>query len=662
MASNQALSVNALITALPGIGPTFTTKLSHLKLASIRDLLHHYPSRFLDYRKQTTIRQIRPKTDVSFLAALGEAKRFNTKSGKSVTTVSAQDQTGKINLTWFNNPYIGRLIKPGEKYLVAGKAAFFFDKITLIAPTIEPANDQSLHTHGLVPIYPLTAGVSSRFLRQKIKLALDKTAITDTLNNQILNKLGLLDYRASLHAIHFPKETAAHLAADKRLAFNHHLLLNITNLAEIRKLPPSPSLIVDRVLHRHLIESLPFKLTTGQVKAIESSYQDLTRSSFTHRLIQGETGSGKTVIVFFLAAQALAAGQSFCLLAPTEILAAQHYQTFLMFGLPKKQVILVSAKRPLRQIPPQPTIFIGTHALLTQLPLSLPFPLAALAIDEQHKFGVQQRAELLTRKPTPHLINLTATPIPRTLALGLFGEVAISSLSAKPKNRLPIKTWVLDPERFKKSTAWLKQQVERGSKVFAVAPTIHGVAEKEGAEKIFKRYQTVCSSFTEVFLIHGQMKSEAIALTLAAFKKTTGGILVATTIIEVGVDIPQADVIIIHGADNFGLATLHQLRGRVGRRERQGYCLLVSGSNEEEANTRLALMEKYHSGLTLARLDLRLRGAGELFGDKQHGWLPVRLKNFWNKVLFKQAKEIALALLEKNEASAQRLARNLASW
>src|SRR3989344_2527027 len=306
MASNQTLSVNALITALPGIGPTFTTKLSHLKLASIRDLLHHYPSRFLDYRKQTTIRQIRPKTDVSFLAALGEAKRFNTKSGKSVTTVRAQDQTGKINLTWFNNPYIGRLIKPGEKYLVAGKAAFFFDKITLIAPTIEPANDQSLHTHGLVPIYPLTAGVSSRFLRQKIKLALDKTAITDTLNNQILNKLGLLGYRDSLHSIHFPKETAAHLAADKRLAFNHHLLLNITNLAEIRKLPPSPSLIVDRVLHRHLIESLPFKLTTGQVKAIESSYQDLTRSSFTHRLIQGETGSGKTVIVFFLAAQALA--------------------------------------------------------------------------------------------------------------------------------------------------------------------------------------------------------------------------------------------------------------------------------------------------------------------------------------------------------------------
>ena len=661
MASNQTLSVDTPITAITGIGPTYSQKLSRLQIASIRDLLHHYPSRFLDYTKHITIRDIRPKTDVSFLATLSEAKRFNTKSGKSVTTVSAQDKTGKINLTWFNNAYIGRLIKAGGQYLVAGKATFFAAKITLIAPVIEPANGQSLHTHGLVPIYPLTAGVSNRFLRQKIKLALAKTAITDTLNNQILNKLGLLGYRDSLHAIHFPKETAAHLAADKRLAFNHHLLLNITNLAEIRKLPPSPSLIVDRVLHQHLIESLPFKLTSGQVKAIENSYRDLTLNTFTHRLIQGETGSGKTVIVFFLAAQALAAKQSFCLLAPTEILAAQHYQTASQFGLPKKQVILVSAKRPLTKVPAQATVFIGTHALLTQLPFSLPFPLAALTIDEQHKFGVQQRAELLTRKPTPHLFNLTATPIPRTLALGLFGEVAISSLSAKPKNRLPVKTWVLDQGRFEKSTAWLKQQVGQGSKVFAVAPTIHGRNEKEGAEKVFKRYQAVCASFTKVFLIHGQMKSEAIALTLAAFKKTSGGILVATTIIEVGVDIPQADVIIIHGADNFGLATLHQLRGRVGRRDRQGYCLLINAS-DDEANDRLKLMSKYHSGLTLAKMDLRLRGAGELFGDKQHGWLPVRLKNFWNKALFKQAKGLALALLEKNAASAQRLARNLASW
>ncbi len=661
MASNESLSAAASVAAIPGIGPTFAAKLSRLGISAIRDLLHHYPSRFLDYTKHSNIREIRPKTDVSFLATLGEAKRFTTKSGKSVTSVSAEDKTGKINLTWFNNPYIGRLIRPGEKYLVAGKAAFFSDKITLVAPTIEPAATQSLHTHGLVPIYPLTAGVSSRFLRQKIKLALAKATLPDTLNNQISKKLGLKSYSASLHSIHFPESLTDHLAADKRLAFNHHLLLNITNLAEINKLPPSPDLVIDRVLHHHLVASLPFKLTPGQLKAIDNSYQDLTLTTYTHRLIQGETGSGKTVVAFFLAAQTLAAQQSLCLLAPTEILANQHQQTFQKFGLPKEQVVLVTAKKPLTKVPSKPTIFIGTHALLTQLPQKLPFPLAAVVIDEQHKFGVKQRAELLTRCPTPHLFNLTATPIPRTLALGLFGEVAISNLKEKPKNRLPIKTWVLNQSRFEKSTPWLKEQIRQGSKIFAVAPTIHGLGEKAGAEKIFKRYQTTCGSFTRAYLIHGQMKTDLIEKTLSAFKKAKGGILVATTIIEVGVDIPEADVIIIHGADNFGLATLHQLRGRVGRREHQGYCLLISSNKEEDSNDRLQLMSKYHSGLTLAKMDLRLRGAGELFGSRQHGWLPVRLKNFWNKALFKKAKETASELLEKDESAAQRLARSLAA-
>lgn len=661
MASRQQLSPAAPVTAIPGIGPTFATKLSRLEIASLRDLLHHYPSRFLDYIEHVNIRDIRPKTSVSFLATLGEAKRFTTKSGKSVTSVSAEDGTGKINLTWFNNPYIGRLIKPGEQYLVAGKAAFFSNKITLVAPTIEPAASQSLHTHGLVPIYPLTAGITSRFLRQKIKLTLAKATLTDTLNNQILKNLGLKSYAASLDAIHFPKSLTDHLAADKRLAFNHHLLANITNLTEISKLPPSSNLVIDQDLHQHLLESLPFKLTIGQLKAIDNSYQDLTQTSFSHRLIQGETGSGKTVVACFLAAQTLTAKQSLCLLAPTEILANQHSQTFLKFGLPKNQVTLITGRKPLTKVPSKPTIFIGTHALLTQLPTSLPFPLAAVVIDEQHRFGVKQRAELLTRCPTPHLFNLTATPIPRTLALGLFGEVAISSLAGKPKNRLPIKTWVLDQNRFEKSTPWLKEQIQQGSKIFAVAPTIHGLGEKEGAEKIFKRYQTKCGSFTAVYLIHGQMKSAAIEKTLAEFKKTPEGILVATTIIEVGVDIPEADVIIIHGADNFGLATLHQLRGRVGRRERQGYCLLINGNQEEDSNNRLRLMEKYHSGLTLAKMDLRLRGAGELFGNRQHGWLPVRLKNFWNKTLFKQAKAVAVALLEKNESEALVIARSLAA-
>ncbi len=324
MVSDKPFLIDDPITAIPGIGPTYAAKLSHLDLETVRDLLHHYPSRFLDYRRHLNINEIKVKTNVSFLATLGQAKSFRTKSGNSITTVVAKDSTGKINLTWFNNPYISRLIGPGEPYLVAGKASFFADKLAIIAPTLEPANGQSLHTHGLVPIYPLTAGVTSRFLRQKIKLALDKIDPPDTLNNQILSDFNLKTYPASLKAIHFPTSPADHQAADRRLAFNHHILTNITNLHEINQLPPSPKLEIDQLLHTRLLDSLPFKLTPGQHKAIDQSYHDLTATSFTHRLIQGETGSGKTIVVFFLAAQTLAAKHSLCLLAPTEILAGQH--------------------------------------------------------------------------------------------------------------------------------------------------------------------------------------------------------------------------------------------------------------------------------------------------------------------------------------------------
>lgn len=657
-------STNDLLNQISGIGEAYQKILSRLELATIRDLVHHYPNRYLDYRVSTPIKKLTVKKDVSFVATIGEPKRFISKSGKLIIQAEAVDQTGKIKLTWFNNAFISRVIIPGESYLIAGKTSFWADKLTIIAPIIERAGGTSIHTHGLVPIYPLTARLTSRFLRQKIHLALQSTTINDPLDNSILTPLGLTSYPVSLRNIHFPKDQITQNQADMRLAFNNHLAINIINQIELKKLPASPQLIIDEKLHENLIKTLPFSLTAGQNKAIQAGYNDLALGHFSHRLIQGETGSGKTIVILFYAAQTLANQASFALLAPTEILAQQHYQSFLTFGIPKTQISLVTSSHPLKQIPVKATIFIGTHALLNQLPVKLSHPLAGVAVDEQHKFGVQQRQALTQRNPPPHLFNLTATPIPRTIALGLFGEVAITTIPQKPKNRLPVTTWIISPRRYQKSDPWIRSQLKNGSKIFVVTPLIHTtkVATLESAEKKFLEYKHKFSDITKVFLIHGEMSGKNVTEIVNQFKAEKQAILVSTSIIEVGIDIPEADVIIIHSAERFGLASLHQLRGRVGRGERQSYCLLVPTKDELEEEQRLALLRKYHSGLKLAKMDLRLRGSGELFGTKQHGWLPVRLKNFWGKKLFVKAKEVAKKIVDKDVLEAVTIANNLLTW
>ena len=664
MADNRKSPADSL-DQIAGIGPSYQKILARLDLATIHDLIHHYPCRYLDYRISTPINQLAVKIDVSFTATIGEPKHFTSKSGKLITQAEAVDSTGKIKLTWFNNSFISRVIIPGEKYLIAGKTSFWADKLTIIAPIIERVGQTSIHTHGLVPIYPLTAKLTSRFLRQKIHLALESTMIKDPLDQAIIKELNLFSYRDSLQAIHFPKNPSTQNAADLRLAFNHHLAINLNNQIELKKLPQAPAITIDQKLHHRLIKTLPFTLTAGQQKAIRAGYSDLTKSRFTHRLIQGETGSGKTVVIYFYASQLLANHYSFALLSPTEILARQHYLTFLKFGLPKTQVVLVTGTKPLKETPKKPTIFIGTHALLNQLPQNLTIPLAAVAIDEQHKFGVEQRQVLVKRNPSPHLFNLTATPIPRTLALGIFGEVSISTLSQKPKNRLPVKTWVVPPTRYQNSTSWIKDQLTSGSKIFVVCPLIHESEKSRGThgvEKTYQEYQKKYHMNSPIFMIHGEMAIEKIGEAMASFKKAKQAILVSTSIIEVGIDIPEADVIIIHSAERFGLASLHQLRGRVGRGERQSYCLLVPTKDEQEEEDRLILLQTHHSGLMLSKMDLRLRGSGELFGTRQHGWLPVRLKNFWNKKLFGQAREVALDLIAQNEKEAPAIAKALLTW
>jgi len=657
---NNILYPTDTIEVVKGVGASTSEKLSHLKIEKIGDLINHYPSRYFDFSTPVLIRQLSVGKNHVFIGELGKVSTFFTKTGKLLTQCTAKDSSGRITLTWFNNPYIKRLIKENSIYTVAGKVTFWGKSITIVSPIIEEGSTPSINTGGLVPIYPLTEGITSKWLRTKIHQTLPLISISDPIETDFLNNNHLLSIEEAYQYIHFPKTKEYRFKADRRLSFNEHLRINIQNQVELNNLGDSISIDIKEEITNKTTQKLPFTLTPDQEKTVSALYKDLKRKDFTHRLIQGDTGSGKTATLLFAANQCLENNYSCAILAPTEILANQHYKTFSNLSLFSNNIQLLTGSSKEKLIFDKPSVFIGTHSLLTTLPPKMKFPLAFVAIDEQHKFGVKQRDELLSRTPIPHLFNLSATPIPRTVALGLLGDISISNIVHKPQNRLPTKTYVYSPTHFKKSPEWLAEQLSKGSQIFVVCPNIDdhetGVAS---VEKISKFYQKIIPDKYPVLSIHGKMKPEDQNKILATFKEQGSGVLVATSLIEVGIDIPTANIMIIHSAERFGLASLHQLRGRVGRGEEQGYCFLVPSNDDEEETERLQLLQKYNSGLTLAQKDLRLRGAGEVFGTKQHGNLATRLKYFWSKKLFLIAKGYAKVLVSNSPKVALQIASKL---
>ncbi len=656
------------INSIKGVGPAIEEKLHHLEIYTIGDLLKHFPRTYLDFSKQIKIKELRDKTPASFLAVISAPKTFYSGSGKLVTQSSAEDSSGKITLTWFNNPYIKRLISEGSQYSVAGKPSFFGKGLTIISPVIEEGDSFTINTKGLVPVYPQTAGVNSRWLRKKIFELLPELTTVDAVDESLLKKNDLFSLEEAISKLHFPSDSKERWLADKRLSYNEHLRININNRLELNKLGSSISLKSSPSINSKTEKLIPFSLTVDQQKTVKHLEKDLKNIEYTHRLIQGETGSGKTAPLFFAANQSLSGGYSCAILAPTEILATQHFNTFKKYSLFPDQVALVTSNSPV--IPAKagihknhPTLFIGTHALLNQLPKDLNPPLSFVAIDEQHKFGVNQRNLLLERTPLPHLFNLSATPIPRTVALGLLGDIQISNLHHKPSNRLPVKTFVISPTKFKNSPKWLIAELEKGNQIFVVCPNISEHTQNvSSVEKMALEYRRLLPAKFPVSSIHGKIKADKQQEILHEFKNTSGSVLISTSLIEVGIDIPSANIMIIHSAERFGLAQLHQLRGRVGRGEGQGYCFLVPSDDDEVETERLQLLQKYHNGLVLAQKDLRLRGAGEIYGQKQHGSMQTRLKYFWSKKLFQTAKADAAKIVASGKVKAEEVAMRLLTW
>ena len=621
------------------IGPAYASRLKKLNIFTAENLLHHYPVRYLDRSLVTKISKVQEGASVTVRGQVVSAANLVTPRGKKIQKVKLEDDSGTIEATWFNQPFIPQSLKPGMAVALSGPVDRFGAKLTLKSPEYElikpPPRSPLIHTGRLVPVYPETTGVSSKWLRSRIKFLLDNLLPTpDFLPEKITVKNRLTGLTTALKNIHFPKSSQELESAQNRLKFDELFLLQLEALItkkrwQEKKLAHSLSIDQEKVLS--LIARLPFKLTLAQNRTLKEILSDLEKDKPANRLLAGDVGSGKTVVAAAAIYVSFLNGFKSVLLAPTEILANQHFDTLktVFAHTPVKLVLVTSASKTSPQALRDSDLLIGTHALLFK---KLNFvKLGLVVIDEQHRFGVKQRSQLLLNsKVTPHLLTMTATPIPRIVALTFYSDLDLSLLDEMPPGRMPVKTWVVPPQKRPAAYRWIDGQITAGkAQAFVVCPLI----EESSKEKLsdIKNVTAEYNQLSQVFsrlrlgLLHGRLKSLEKKRVIADFSQGKTDILVTTPVIEVGLDIPGATIMLVEDADRFGLAQLHQLRGRVGRGQKPSYCLLFTSAKNPTTIKRLKYLESVDSGLKLAEIDLKLRGPGQLYGVKQHGHLELKL-------------------------------------
>ncbi len=643
------MDLNSSITDLPKVGPILSKKLEKLGIRTINDLFYHVPSRYLDYSQITTIKGLRLGETVTIHAKIISIANIFSKKGRRMQIGSVEDSTGKLMVIWFNQPFLTKMLYPGRLVSLSGKVGFFNRKLCLTSPDyeiMEEEDGETYHTGKLVPLYPETAGLSSKWLRTLVRNAYQDPSmeIRDFLPKDILKRENLVDLKTALSLVHFPQKEVDALQGRERLGFNE--LLNLQLKSEYRKLNWKQNKVkyrlkIDGSALNSFIKSLPYELTDSQGIAIEEIVSDLEKPTPMNRLLEGDVGSGKTVVAAAGAFAAFVNGYQSLIMAPTQILANQHYETLKKIFEPfnVRVSLLTSASKKMEL--GRTDIFVGTHALIHS---KVSFDkVAFVVIDEQHRFGVEQRAHLAKKSGTPHVLTMTATPIPRTVALTTYGDLNLSILKESPKGRQVVTTWVVPEQKRKGAYAWVEKQIkETASQVFVVCPLIED-SESEtltDVKSVTSEYEKLKRVFRDrkLGLLHGRMKVKEKDQVLSDFKNKKTDILVATPVVEVGIDIPNATIMIIEAAERFGLAQLHQLRGRVGRGTQKSYCLLFSNIKYSK---RLKAMEKTHSGFELAEIDLELRGPGEIFGTMQSGFSELKIAAWNDHKLIKRIKDLA---------------------